>query len=76
MVKEVNEVKNEGTISINFIYEPTLIEVGIWENDGVEFKEVNNDQIALPNNKGEFIYVIHARWDEGDGIYTFAIKTN
>ena len=65
LVEAVNEVSSGKTIAIDFDYEPSLIEFGIWENNGADFKELDNNQIALPNENGEFIYVIHASWPEG-----------
>ncbi|MFD2043308.1 lipoprotein [Ornithinibacillus salinisoli] len=75
LVEEVNEVSSGETISIDFDYEPTSIEIGIWANNGADFKGLDSNQIVLPNEKGEFIYVIHASWAEGDGIYALSIRT-
>ncbi|GGA24366.1 hypothetical protein [Psychrobacillus lasiicapitis] len=72
---EANEVLGGKTISINFDYKPSSIEFGIWENNGVDLKRSPTHELTLPEEEGEFIFVIHASWDEGDGIYTFRIKT-
>ncbi|KQL34405.1 hypothetical protein [Psychrobacillus sp. FJAT-21963] len=72
---KVNEVQSGKTISINFDYKPSSIEIGIWENNGVDFKKANTHEFTLPEEEGEFIFVIHASWYEGDGIYAFRIKT-
>lgn len=72
---KVNEVPIGKTISINFDNKPSSIEIGIWENNGVNLKRSNTHEFRLPEQEGEFIFVIHASWDEGDGIYAFPIKT-
>ncbi len=71
----MNKVISGETISINFDYKPSSIEVGIWENNGVDLKRFNTHEFRLPEQVGEFIFVIHASWDEADGIYAFRIKT-
>jgi hypothetical protein len=75
LVESVNEVSKGELLSIDFDYRPSSIEFGIWENDDVNFKELGHNQIILPNEEGEYIYVIHSSWAEGDGIYAFAIRT-
>ncbi|MDI2588700.1 hypothetical protein OR571_16715 [Psychrobacillus sp. NEAU-3TGS] len=72
---KVHEVPRGKTISINFEYKASSIEIGIWENNGVDFKRSNNHEFTIPEEEGEFIFVIHASWDQGDGIYAFRIKT-
>ncbi|MFJ7826631.1 hypothetical protein [Psychrobacillus sp. NPDC096623] len=72
---KMNEVPSGKTISINFDYKPSSIEIGNWENNGVDLKRSNTHEFRLPELEGKFIFVIHASWDEGDGIYAFRIKT-
>ncbi len=71
---DFNVVPSKSKMLINFGYQPSGIEAGIWKNDDVNFERVTNNTIILPKEAGSFIYVIHASWEEGDAIYAFPIK--
>lgn len=67
-------VPSESKLSIDFDYEPSDIEVGIWENNGASFEEITNDTFTFREDKGDYVYVIRARWKEGDAIYAFKMR--
>ncbi|MHC8523655.1 hypothetical protein ACPJHQ_24060 [Rossellomorea sp. H39__3] len=75
LVDGTNEVAAGETVSIEFEQEPTLIEVGVWEDEDVNLKRIAGRTINLPDEKGAFLYVIRAEWPEGDGIYALSINT-
>lgn len=75
LVDGTNEVAAGETVSIEFEQEPTLIEVGVWEDEDVNLKRIAGRTINLPDEKGAFLYVIRAECPEGDGIYALSINT-
>jgi len=71
-----NDVEAGETVSIDFAQEPDLIEVGVWEDEEVVFKQLAGNTITLPNDeKSDVLYVIRAEWPEGDALYSLSIKT-
>ncbi|MEW4328663.1 hypothetical protein Q0N12_18590 [Rossellomorea marisflavi] len=74
-VDVTNNVEAGATVSIEFAQEPDLIEVGVWEDEDVVFKKIAGNTITLPDEKGDFLYVIRAKWPEGDALYALSIKT-
>lgn len=74
-VDVTNDVEAGETVSIDFAQEPDLIEVGVWEDDDVVFKKIAGNTITIPDDKGDFLYVIRAEWPEGDALYALSIKT-
>ncbi|OCA85173.1 hypothetical protein [Pseudobacillus wudalianchiensis] len=60
---------------IDFKYRPDGLEAGIWKNEQANFKRVKHNKIMLPNKKGTYIYIIHAKWKEGDATYALRIAT-
>ncbi|MEW4220830.1 hypothetical protein [Rossellomorea marisflavi] len=75
LVDVTNEVGAGETVSIDFAHEPDLIEVGVWEDDDVVFKKIAGNTTTIPDDKGDFLYVIRAEWPEGDALYSLSIKT-
>lgn len=75
LVDVTNEVGAGETVSIDFAQEPDLIEVGVWEDDDVVFKKIAGNTITIPDDKGDFLYVIRAEWPEGDALCALSIKT-
>ncbi|MFK2826894.1 lipoprotein [Bacillus sp. B190/17] len=61
--------------SIDSKHQPVNLEAGIWKDGSADFKKIKNNKMRLPEEKGTFIYVIHASWKEGDAIYAFQIGT-
>lgn len=67
-------VRPFSNLSINFKHEPSNLEVGIWKNNSVSFKKVTNHTLKFPAEQGDYVYVLLARWEEGEAIYAFPIK--
>lgn len=76
LIETVNEVPSGETLTLSFDDDPSVIEVGVWENDVVDLQEIDSNQITLPTETGEFTYIIHASWPEGESDYVLSIRTN
>ncbi|WP_147296337.1 hypothetical protein [Halobacillus trueperi] len=64
---------------INIIFQkesmPETLEVEKWTGEGNrEDIVVKNNSIAAPKEKGLYVYLISADWDEGDGNYAFSVE--
>ncbi|KON83047.1 hypothetical protein AF331_19615 [Rossellomorea marisflavi] len=75
LVDVTNEVEEGTTVSIDFSKEPDVLKVGVWEDDDEVLKQIAGNTITLPDEKGDFLYVIRAEWSEGDALYALSIKT-
>lgn len=75
LVDVTNEVEAGTTVSIDFGKEPDVLKVGVWEDDDEVLKQIAGNTITLPDEKGDFLYVIRAEWSEGDALYALSIKT-
>ncbi|WP_142129665.1 hypothetical protein [Bacillus sp. SLBN-3] len=75
LVDVTNEVEAGTTVSIDFDKEPDVMKVGVWEDDDEVLKQIAGNTIILPDEKGDFLYVIRAEWPEGDALYALSIKT-
>ncbi|WP_317947533.1 hypothetical protein [Rossellomorea marisflavi] len=75
LVDVTNEVEEGTTVSIDFGKEPDVLKVGVWEDDDEVLKQIAGNTITLPDETGDFLYVIRAEWPEGDALYALSIKT-
>lgn len=76
MIETVNQVASGETLTISFNDDPSAIQVGVWQKDGVAFQKLPSNQVTLPTEPGEFIYVLHAIWPEGESDYILSIRTD
>lgn len=72
---ESNAIPSAAELMITFDYEPSKVEGGIWENDSIDFVSIKNNKINLPDKSSDYIYVIHATWEEGDAIYVIPFES-
>lgn len=60
-------------LHVGFGDKPLVIKAGLWENDGVEFKDISDHTFTLPEDDGVYIGVIYASWPVGDATFVFKI---
>ncbi|WLR57299.1 hypothetical protein LC048_10805 [Mesobacillus subterraneus] len=76
---EINPViiSPESEVKIEYKKEPEENTLGVtrWlNNNEVEDVSLNNNVLVVPNEKGVYIYDVHARWEKGDSSYAFVIE--
>ena len=75
LVKDLEPVTvhPHATLHVDFRDKPLEIKAGLWENDGVEFKDISDHTFTLPEDDGVYIGVIYASWPVGDATFVFKI---
>ena len=69
-------VKPNSIITIAFNKKPidgSLQVAEVFEDGEEEFIKVHNNKITAPAKKGTYVYMIYAKWDQGDPNYAFSI---
>ncbi|OUM84646.1 MAG: hypothetical protein BAA01_05770 [Bacillus thermozeamaize] len=76
LVKDLEPVTvhPHATLHVDFRDKPLEIKAGLWENNGVTFKNLSDGTFTLPEDDGVYIGVIYASWQEGNATFVFKIQ--
>ncbi|MCM2980027.1 MULTISPECIES: hypothetical protein [Niallia] len=71
------KVEPNSTITIDFNKKPlagSLQVAEVFEDGEEEFIKVDKNKMTVPAKKGTYVYMIYAKWDQGNPNYTFSIR--